>query len=97
VDNNKDGQASKVTLKQLTFRLIELDKQRGKPSHNIAQGIEDIFAKYGAERELYHGGKLNGKYCQEVDGNAYEIMMDVTQLLLTKKKIGVASDANTGS
>jgi hypothetical protein len=56
VDNNNHVQSSKVTLKQLTVRLVELEKQRGKPSHSIAQGIEDILSKYGAERESYYGG-----------------------------------------
>jgi hypothetical protein len=88
VDNNKYVQSSKVTLKQLTFRLTELEKQRGKPSHSIAQDIEDILSNYGDERESYHGGELNGKSCKEVGGNAFEIMMEVTQLLLRKKKIG---------
>jgi hypothetical protein len=71
-----------------------LEKQRGKPSHSIAQGIEIILFKYGAERESYHGGELNGKSCKEVGGNAFEIMMEVTQLLLRKKKIGGESDAD---
>jgi hypothetical protein len=56
VDNNKHVQSSKVTLKQLSVRLAELEKQRGKPSHSIAQGIGDIIYKYGAERESYHRG-----------------------------------------
>jgi hypothetical protein len=88
IDNNKYVQLSKVTLKQLTVRLVELEKQRGKPSHSIANGVEDILSKYGAEREYYHGGELNRKSCKEIGGNAFEIMMEVTHLLLTKKKIG---------
>jgi hypothetical protein len=63
VDNTKHAQSSKVTLKQLTVRLAELEKQRGKPSHSIAQDVEDILSKYGAERESYHRGELNGKSC----------------------------------
>jgi hypothetical protein len=55
-------------------------------THSIAQGIEDILSKYGAERESYHGGELNDKYCKDVGRNAFEIMMEVTQLLLTKRK-----------
>jgi hypothetical protein len=81
-------QSSKVTLKQLTVRLAELEKQRGKPSHSISQCVEDILSKYGAERESCHGGELNGRYCKEVDGNAFEIIMEITQLLLRKKKVG---------
>jgi hypothetical protein len=65
-----------------------LEKQRGKPSHSIAQGVEDIFSEYGAERESYHGGELNGKSCKEVGGNAFEIMMEVAQLLLMEKNGG---------
>jgi hypothetical protein len=88
VDNNKHVQSSNVTLKQLTIRLAELEKQRGKPSHSIVQGVGAILSKYGAERESYHGGELNGKSCKEVGKNAFEIMMEVTQLLLRKKNIG---------
>jgi hypothetical protein len=51
VDKNIHVQSSKVTLKQLTVRLAEFEKQRSKPSHSIAQGIADILSKYGAERE----------------------------------------------
>jgi hypothetical protein len=53
VDNNKHVQASKITLKQLSVRLIELEKQRGKPSYISAQGIEEILSKYGAERDYF--------------------------------------------
>jgi hypothetical protein len=35
-----------------------------------------------------------GKSCKEVGRNAFEIMKEVTQLLLTKKKIGGAPDAD---
>jgi hypothetical protein len=88
VDNNKHVQSSKVTIKQLTVRLTELEKQCGKLSHSIAQGVEDILSKYGAGRESYHGGELNGKCCKEVGRNAFEIMMEVTQLMRRKKRLG---------
>jgi hypothetical protein len=93
VEYNKDGQATTSTLKQLTVRLSELLNPRGKLSHSIEQGIEDIIAKYGAEPESYNGGELNVKSCKGVVGNAYAIMMDVTQLLLNRKKNGEASYA----
>jgi hypothetical protein len=35
LDNNKHVQSSKFTLKQLTVRLTELEKQGGNPSRSI--------------------------------------------------------------